>query len=144
MSLLPSIFIFIFVRRVRRTFSPFRMVFFYRVTTGCIFYISFDVRMESIYQRRIKLDVFDCLLSHLRPIDVGPQRASLPIPSTAALLSCLWSRIIFSSLPGSRLMNFYRVASSALLHNSSTDGQILCTYIRSHVSATETRMKMLL
>ena len=45
----------------------------------------------------------------------GPQRARLLVPPTATLLSCLWSRRIFPSLPGSRLMIFYRDASSALL-----------------------------
>ena len=45
----------------------------------------------------------------------GPQRAGLPIPPTATLPSCLWSLSIFQSLPGSRLPNFYRDASSALI-----------------------------
>ena len=47
MSLFPSIFLLyhfrfllLIVWRVRRTFFSFRMVFFYLVTTGCIFYIS--------------------------------------------------------------------------------------------------------
>ena len=35
--------------------------------------------------------------------------------STLLLLSCLWSPRIFLSLPGPRLTNFYRDASSALL-----------------------------
>ena len=39
----------------------------------------------------------------------------LPIPPTVILLSCLWSRRIFPSPPGSRLTIFYRSASSALL-----------------------------
>ena len=34
---------------------------------------------------------------------------------TSSLPSCLWSQRIFPSLPGSRLTNFYRDASSALL-----------------------------
>ena len=38
----------------------------------------------------------------------------LPIPPTEMLLSCLWSRRIFPSLPGSRFMIFYRDASSSL------------------------------
>ncbi|CAM9495938.1 unnamed protein product, partial [Ascophyllum nodosum] len=33
----------------------------------------------------------------------------------SSLPSCLWSQRIFPSLPGSRLTNFYRDASSALL-----------------------------
>ena len=45
----------------------------------------------------------------------GPQRARLPISPTANLPSCLWSRTIFPSHPGSHLMNFYHDASSALL-----------------------------
>ena len=39
----------------------------------------------------------------------------LPILPTVTLSSCLWSGGIFPSLPGSRPMNFYRDASSALL-----------------------------
>ena len=45
----------------------------------------------------------------------GPQRARLPIPPTVTSPSCLWSRRIFPSLPGSRLTIFNRDASSALL-----------------------------
>ena len=45
----------------------------------------------------------------------GPQRARLPIPPTATLQSCLWSRRISPSLLGSRLTSFFRDASSALL-----------------------------
>ena len=52
----------------------------------------------------------------------GPQRARLPIPPTATLPSCLPSRRIFPSHPGSRLTNFYRRASPALLqYNSSAN-----------------------
>ena len=44
-----------------------------------------------------------------------PQRARLPIPPTARLQSCLWTLRVFPSLPGSRLMNCYRDASSTFL-----------------------------
>ena len=45
----------------------------------------------------------------------GPQRAGLPIPPIVTLPSCLWPLRVFPSLPGSRLTNLYRDASSALL-----------------------------
>ena len=57
----------------------------------------------------------------------GPQRARLPI----TLPSYLWPLRIIPSLPGSRLTNFYRDASSALLQNSSTKW-LNFTYSRSH------------
>ena len=62
----------------------------------------------------------------------GPQHARLPIPPTATLPlpSCLWSRRIFPSLPGSRLENFYRDASSALLQ--LVNQWLNFTYSRSH------------
>ena len=41
----------------------------------------------------------------------GPELARLPIPPTATLPSCLWSRRISPYLPGSRLTDFHRVAS---------------------------------
>ena len=40
--------------------------------------------------------------------------ARVQIPPKATLSSCLWSRRVFPSLPGSRLANIYRDASSAL------------------------------
>ena len=66
---------------------------------------------ETVTKGHIRAQLFVCISLTAD----GPQRARLPIPPTATLLSCLWSRSIFSSLPGSRLMNFYRDASSALL-----------------------------
>ena len=45
----------------------------------------------------------------------GFQHATSLIPPTATLPSCLWSRRILPSLPGSRLTIFYRDASSAPL-----------------------------
>ena len=68
----------------------------------------------------------------------GPQRARLPIPPTATLPSCLWSRRIFPSLPGCRLKDFCRDASSALFFNpsSNNDGWILITRFLT-LSATE-------
>ena len=47
----------------------------------------------------------------------GPQRARVPVPSTATLPSCLWSLWIFPSPPGSRPTSFCRDASSALRVN---------------------------
>ncbi|CAN0368143.1 unnamed protein product, partial [Ascophyllum nodosum] len=44
-----TITVFSLYRRVRRTFSPFWMVFFYRVTTDWIFDVS-HVRIQSINQ----------------------------------------------------------------------------------------------
>ena len=71
----------------------------------------------------------------------GSQRARLPIPPTATLLSCLWSRRIFLSLPAFLLMIFYRDASSALL-------QLVTQWLNftNHVltlSATEARIQIL-
>ena len=60
----------------------------------------------------------------------GPQRARLPIPSTATSPSCLWSRRILSSLPGARLTIFYRDASSELLQ--LVNQRLNFTYSRSH------------
>ena len=60
----------------------------------------------------------------------GPQGARLPIPPTATLPSFLWSLRIFPSLSGSRLTNFYREASSALLH--LVNQCLNFTYSRSH------------
>ena len=60
----------------------------------------------------------------------GPQRARLPIPPTEALPSCLWSRRIVPSLPGSRLKNFYRDTSSALFQLANQWLNLTCS--RSH------------
>ena len=61
-----------------------------------------------------KVYVFVCFLFVCISLTVdGPQRARLPIPPIATLLSCLWSRRILPSPPGSHLMNLYRDASSA-------------------------------
>ena len=61
----------------------------------------------------------------------GPQRARIPIPPTATLSSCLlWSLRFFPSLPSSRLTNFYRDASSALLQ--IVNQWVGVTYPRSH------------
>ena len=49
---------------------------------------------------------------------------------TSLLPSCLWSQRIFPSLPGSRLTNFYRDASSALLQ--LVNQWLNFTYSRSH------------
>ena len=51
----------------------------------------------------------------------GPQRARLSIPLTATLLSCLWSRRFFPSLPGSRLTNFIAIQVQHS-YNLSTNG----------------------
>ena len=72
----------------------------------------------------------------------GPQRARLPIPPTATVLSCLWSQGIFLSLPGSCLMTFYRDARSALLQ--LVNQWLNFTYSRCHAfSATETKIQFL-
>ena len=64
----------------------------------------------------------------------GPQRSRLPIPPTATLPSCLWSRTIFSSLPGSPLMILYRnYDTNQHSYNSSTFGWLNFTYSRSYV-----------
>ena len=49
---------------------------------------------------------------------------------TSSLPSCLWSLRIFPSPPGSRLTNFYRDASSALLQ--LVNQWLNFTYSRSH------------
>ena len=49
---------------------------------------------------------------------------------TSSLPSCLWSQRIFPSLPGSRLIIFYRDASSALLQ--LVNQWLNFTYSRSH------------
>ena len=59
----------------------------------------------------------------------GPQRPRLPIPPTVTLPSCQWSRRIFPSLPGSRLMSFYRDAGSALLQ------LVNCSMVEFHLLA---------
>ena len=61
---------------------------------------------------------------------MADQRARLPIPHSATLTSCLWSRTIFPSLPVSRLMFLYRDASSALLE--LINQWLNFTYSRSH------------
>ena len=58
----------------------------------------------------------------------GSQRARLPIPPTATLPSCLWSRKIFSSLPDSCLRTFIAMQIQNS-HNSSTIGWILLTHV---------------
>ena len=67
-----------------------------------------------------------CIASHFTAD--GPQRARLPIPPTATLPSCLRSRRIFPSLPGSRLTNFYRDASSALLQYTTRQPIIMVEF----------------
>ena len=62
--------------------------------------------------------------------DDGPQRARLHFSPTATLTSCLWSRRIFPSLPGSRVMKFYRDSSSALLQ--LVNRWLNFTFSRSH------------
>ena len=73
--------------------------------------VNLWVRPASTYYNCIA----HCLLACISLMPNGPQRARLPIPSTATLPSCLWSLRIFSSLPGSRLTIFYRDSSSAFL-----------------------------
>ena len=60
---------------------------------------------------------FILLIVHIISLTAdGPQLARLPIATTAAALpSCLWSRRIIPSLPV-LVYDFYRDASSALLH----------------------------
>ena len=67
------------------------------------------------------------------------QRGKLRISPTATLSSCLWSRRIFPSLPGSRLVIFYRDTSSALLQlvNQYNNGRILLPHVLLAHSATE-------
>ena len=46
---------FLFVWRIRHKFFPFELpMFFYLVTTGCIFYISFCERIQSTNQSNIR------------------------------------------------------------------------------------------
>ena len=59
-----------------------------------------------------------------------PQRARLPISTTATFPPCLWSLRIFLSLPGSRITIFYRDASSTLLQ--LVHQRLNFTYPRSH------------
>ena len=70
-----------------------------------------------------------CIVCVSLPVG-GPQRARLSIPPTTTLPSCLWSRRIILSLPGSRLMNCYCDASSALLQ--VVNQWLNSTYSRSH------------
>ena len=71
----------------------------------------------------------------------GAQRARLPVPPIATLPSCLWSRRIFPSLPGSSLAIFFRDASSTLLQ--LVNQWLNVTYSRSHTFRYEARIQIL-
>ena len=62
----------------------------------------------NVFHRRGKT-VFFCLFVCISLTADGPQRARLPIPPTATLLSCLWSLKIFPSLPASRLFQLFQL-----------------------------------
>ena len=74
MSLFPSIFVplpfSLYIERVRRTFFFFRMVFFYLVTTGWIFYISLlcENSKNSKYMISRSYTAFHAFKKNLTPI----------------------------------------------------------------------------
>ena len=85
--------------------------------------------------------LFFCLFLSISLTADGPQRARSPIPLTATLPSCLWTRRMFPSLPGSRLMNFTAMQvqpsyNSSINHN----GSILLTRVLT-LSATDARIQ---